>query len=106
MKVTVDHIDGRLAAESPGMSAFQFAADPVTGLLGITCLVCGQVTARYLVAGDEYDIRHRPDCRLEQTIAREVAKDPRRVGKTYLTLDFRVGEFRLAVRESLPLAES
>jgi len=46
------------------------AFDPDTALLTMTCPFCGTCTLRYLVAGDEFEVNHRKNCRLEATMRR------------------------------------
>ena len=103
MAVTITRIDGDLAAEWPGASAFTLGFVPERGRLVITCPLCRKRTARDLVEGESFEIRHRRRCWLSRTLRRLVAQYPERVGQSYGTLMFQRGGASLVVRDSMPL---
>ena len=53
--------------------------DPDTVLLTLVCPFCGRHTLRYLVAGDEFEVNHRKNCRLERTM-RQLKAHPELAG--------------------------
>ncbi len=103
MAVTVTRIDGRLAAEWPGASAYYVDLVPELGPLVITCPLCRRETVRDLVEGESFEIRHRRRCWLARTLRRLVAQYPERVGKAPGTLMFQRGGTAVVVRDSMPL---
>ena len=88
MRVTVETVNSHVVAESPGISAMHLEVSPETRLIVITCPACGERTMRYLVEGDEFDVRHLRECQLERAIASFIAKQPERVGRVYGLIAF------------------
>ncbi len=70
MRLTVERIDGRLVPVCAGMSWMHLQYDSDTALLTMTCPFCGKRTLRYLVEGDEFEVNHRKNRRLEATMRR------------------------------------
>ena len=103
MAVTITRIDGDLAAEWPGASAFILGFVPERGRLVITCPVCQTRTVRDLVEGESFEIRHRRRCWLARTLRRLVTQYAERVGKAPGKIMFQRGGTSLVVRDSMPL---
>ena len=81
MRATVTEIGGLLVPVCPGASRMRLEFDPYTALLTMSCPFCGKRTLRYLVDGDEFEVKHRRRCRLDRAVRRLLAKHPELVGK-------------------------
>ena len=81
MRATVVRIGRHLVPECPGASRMHLEFDPDTALLTMSCPFCGKRTLRYLVDGDEFEVKHRRSCRLDRAVRRLQAEHPELVGK-------------------------
>ncbi len=85
MKIRVVVWHGSLMLVGPGLSKLTQDVNWRSAVARLTCPCFQTLTERALVVGDEFEVAHRPDCRLDRGLRRHMAEHPEEEGR-HLTM--------------------